>query len=73
MVNHIMQTALREGLIQNGGCESEGVFLRRAREDYISLPPLHNQLNTPLQQAVKQLNPMVRKLSALDYGLNKGY
>lgn len=59
MVNHILQVALREGLVQNAGIESEGVFLRRAREDYISLPPLHNHLNTPLLQAVKQLNPMV--------------
>ena len=59
MINHILQVALREGLVQNGGIESEGVFLRRAREDYISLPSLHNHLDTPLLQAVKQLNPMV--------------
>ena len=26
MINHIMQVALREGLVQNGGIESEGVF-----------------------------------------------
>lgn len=59
MINHILQVALREGLVQNAGIDSEGVFLRRAREDYISLPPLHNQMGTPLLQAVKQLNPMV--------------
>ncbi len=59
MINHVSQVALREGLIQHGAFESEGIFLRRAREDYLSLPPLHVQLNTPLLQAVKHLNPTV--------------
>lgn len=59
MINHVMQTALREGLVQNGNIESEGVFLRRAREDFVSLPPLHNQIHTPLLHAVKELNPTV--------------
>ena len=59
MINHVLQVALGEGLIQSGTFESEGIFLRRAREDYLSLPHYHVQANTPLLQAVKQLNPTV--------------
>lgn len=57
--NFIMATALREGMIQNGQCEREGLFLRKARDDYHSLPALHNEDRTPLLQAIKELNPLV--------------
>ena len=59
MINHVLQRAMQESLIENGAFESEGIFLRRAREDYLALPHLHVQLNTPLLQAVKSLNPVV--------------
>ena len=59
MINHVLQRAVQESLIENDTFESEGIFLRRAREDYLSLPHLHVQLNTPLLQAVKSLNPVV--------------
>ena len=59
LASHILSIALREGMMRNGNSETEGVFLRRARNDYFSLPFSHHQETTDLLQAVKELNPMV--------------
>ena len=65
MAHHIQSQALREGMIQDAGSDREGLFLRRAKDDYISVPAFHTQHNTELSQVVNTLNPMVGNSAVL--------
>lgn len=57
--NHVLSKALREGMIRDRTSEREGLFLRRARNDYLTFPQSHADRNSVLLQAVRALNPTV--------------